>query len=123
MEDTANSRTLALEVAKFLEDHKGQDTVALYIGEKSSFTDCFVITTASSEAHMRGLRNNLLHMLDQRNIPVLHRRKSAVSDGWMLLDCGILVIHVMTEEKRLFYELERLWFEGEVLYQSSSKSS
>lgn len=112
-----------MDVAEFLDSHKGGDTVALFIGAISSFTDCFVITTATSEAHMRGLRKNLLDMLGERKIDLPHRKRSAVGDGWMLLDCGNLVIHVMTQEKRAFYDLERLWFEGEILYQSSSKSS
>ena len=54
-----------MEVAEFLDSHKGGDTVALFIGAISSFTDCFVITTATSEAHMRGLRKNLLDMLGE----------------------------------------------------------
>jgi ribosomal silencing factor RsfS len=29
----------------------------------------------------------------------------------------------MTREKRTFYDLERLWFEGEIIFHSSSKSS
>lgn len=123
MEDTSNSKQLAVEVAKYLEDHKGLNTVALYIGNRSSFTDCFVITTATSEGHMRGLYKNVLEMLAERKISLLHRRKNIDDEGWLLLDCGNLIIHLMNEEKRNFYDLERLWFEGESLFQSSSKSS
>ncbi|MGA1876083.1 MAG: ribosome silencing factor, partial [bacterium] len=28
---------------------------------------------------------------------------------WILLDYGDIVIHVFTEEKRQYYDLERLW--------------
>jgi len=123
MEDTSSSKNLAIEVAKFLEDHKGLNTVALYIGNRSSFTDCFVITTATSDGHMRGLYKNVIEMLAERKIGLLHRRKNIDDEGWLLLDCGNLIIHLMNEEKRAFYDLERLWFEGESLFQSSSKSS
>jgi len=124
MEDTANnSKAVAVEIARFIEDHMRRDTIAVYIGEKSSFTDCFVITTAASEAQMRGLYGNITEMLEEKKIDLLHRRKNIDDDGWLLIDCGFLVIHVMTEEKRSFYDLERLWFEGEKLYHSSSKSS
>jgi ribosome-associated protein len=122
MDDTA-SKDLARDLAEFIDEHKGMDTVALYIREKSSFTDCFVITTASSEGHLRGLYNNILDMLKEKKIALLHRKKNIDDTGWVLLDCGSVIIHLMTQEKRNFYDLERLWFEGEVFYHSSSKSS
>jgi ribosome-associated protein len=123
MDDIANSKKRAQQIARFIEDHKGLSTAALYIGERSSFTDCFVITTVSSEAHMRGLHKNLLDFLTAEGISLQHRKKSIGGEGWLVLDCGTIIIHLMTEEKRNFYDLERLWFEGESLFQSSSNPS
>ena len=123
MEDTVNSKTLAVEIAKAIEEHKGLDTVALYLGERCSFTDCFVITTVTSSGHLRGLYKNLRELLASRGVALAHKKKALDDEGWVLLDCGTLVIHIMTKEKRDFYDLERLWFEAEALYHSSSKSS
>ena len=48
--------------------------------------------------------------------------KTKDDSGWILLDCGNFIIHIMNQEKRAFYELEKLCFPGpEVSY--SSKSS
>ena len=123
MDATLNSRALAEKAARFIAEHKGQDTVALCIREQSSFTDFFVIATVTSDAHMRGLYRNVLDFLAQENADLRPRKKIAGDEGWLVLDCGTVVIHLMTQEKRIFYDLERLWFEGEVIFHSSSKSS
>jgi ribosome-associated protein len=122
MDATANSKILAQNIARVIEEHKGLDTIALYIGQQSSFTDCFVITTVTSDAHMRGLRKNLLDFLAEEKVDLHHRKKGIGDEGWLILDCGSVVIHLMMNDKRAFYDLERLWFEGEIIFHSSSKS-
>lgn len=123
MDDTVNSADLAHDVACFIDEHKGLNTIALDLGEHCSFTDCFVISTVSSEGHMRGLYRNVREYLAEKKIDLMNKKKNIDDEGWLLIDCGNLVIHLMTDEKRQFYDLERLWFESVVLYQSSSKSS
>ena len=46
------------------------------------------------------------------------------SEEWRLLDLGEIVIHLMTEKLRQFFELERLWSAATIIYTAhSSKSS
>ncbi len=48
-------QNLAVATAKIIEDHKGTDTVLLNVSEINSWTDYFIITTAMSSGHLRGL--------------------------------------------------------------------
>jgi hypothetical protein len=41
------------------------------------------------------------------------KQGSAVS-GWILLDYGSIIVHVMTPQMRNFYKLEKRWKEAEV---------
>ena len=52
---SVEARAAALEAARLLADHKGEDTVVLDIGAVCSFADYFIITTARSSAHLAGL--------------------------------------------------------------------
>lgn len=110
-------------IAELLDDHRGTNTLAMYVGETASFTDYFVISTASSMGHLRGLHRQLEEYLHAEGIPPLNRHKRNDENAWTLLDCGFLVIHIMTEDMREFYDLEHLWFGGEVIYGGEAESS
>ena len=120
MEDTAKNDVL--EIARILDEHKAGEVIALYIGEMSDWTDYFIISTVRSKAHLKGLVRLLNEFFAERSITPLTRRKLLNREaGWMLIDCGRFVIHLMDQEHREFYELEKLWFDNELIY--SSKSS
>jgi ribosome-associated protein len=123
MEDTA--RTDALAVARLVEEHLGEDVLVLDVGEAAGWTDYFVIATVGSSTRRRGVLRALGAYLEARDIvPLNHRRHQAdEGEGWILLDCGRLVIHLMDPEARAFYELEKLWFRSQALYSSKSSRS
>jgi len=102
-----------MEAARLVADHKGEDTVVLDIAGVSSFADYFVITTARSSAHLSGLARELGAFFRARGIRPLNQHKRAEQKGWLLLDCGAFLIHLMEREQREFYDLERLWFRAE----------
>ncbi len=116
----ADEKELVIDTARLLSEHNGTDTVALYIGEISSWTDYFVITTVTSQAHARGLMRHLDEFLTGRNVEPSARPKhlDMEKNGWVLMDCGNFVIHIMSRQAREFYELERLWFTGDVVFGS-----
>ncbi|MFO8064437.1 MAG: ribosome silencing factor [Spirochaetota bacterium] len=112
----SENKETVIEVSELLKDYDGGGTVAIYVGEVSSFTDYFVISTARSMTHLSGLHRRVEEHLSRRNVNPLNRHKRSDENGWTLLDFGFMVIHLMTEDMREFYELERLWFNGTVIY-------
>jgi ribosome-associated protein len=119
MEAPVKNEQAVVEIATFLEDHKCSDTVVLAVGEMCGWTDYFVITTVRSHAHSKGILHHLEDFIEKKALSPIHRRKDFYETGWVLIDCGALVIHLMEKEQREFYELERLWFKSPVIYQSS----
>ncbi|UCF98724.1 MAG: ribosome silencing factor [Spirochaetaceae bacterium] len=120
MEDIVKNDVL--DIARLLEDHRAEQVMALYIGEMSDWTDYFIISTVRSAAHLKGLLRLLSETFAQKSISPLRPRKLHSREaGWVLIDCGRFVVHLMDREHREFYELEKLWFKNELIY--SSKSS
>lgn len=116
------SREAALAAARVLDEHKAEDTVVLDLSGVSTIADYFVIATARSSVHLAGLARELERALDGLGVRALHAHRGGEASGWLLVDLGDVVVHLMDRERRQFYDLERLWFRaGTVPY--SSKSS
>ncbi|MFW5685789.1 MAG: ribosome silencing factor [Spirochaetota bacterium] len=111
-----------VRIAQLLSDAQGRETIALDVSGTCGFSDYFVITTVNSQGHLRGLIVQLDELFRELDLRPFHPRKRDTEIGWVLIDLGFAVIHLMTEELREFYELERLWFGSETLYSSSSSS-
>jgi ribosome-associated protein len=99
----------AKEIARFLTDSKCQDVVVLDVNPECSWADCFIIGTVNSTGHLNGVVHEIWDELTSLQMTVNNRHKSPAGDGWTLIDCGDIVIHLMSAELREFYSLEKLW--------------
>lgn len=96
-------------IKNYLVDHKCSDVVVIDLGQECGFADCFVIGTVNSVGHLRGVVHQLWGELIDLGLDVNNRHKTPGDDGWELIDCGDIIIHLMSPELREFYNLEKLW--------------
>ena len=109
-------REKAIEIAKLMEDGKGKDVVLLNISELNSWTDYFVIVTVNSSTHWQGLLKDVKNYIKDNDLEIhLTNKKSPDGDDWNLIDLGPVVVHLMSETARGFYDLEKLWHAGKVI--------
>ena len=107
-------KKIAYEVTKALDEKKGMDIKLLKIDRVSSLADYFLICTGTSNTHVKTLCDYAEYTLEQLGETMLGREGHR-GNAWELLDYGIIVVHVFTEEARKFYDLERLWADAEVI--------
>jgi len=122
MEDTARNKNIVLGIAEILDNHKAGDTIVLDVSGVSSWTDYLIITTVQSSTHSAGLMKFLYSYFKENSIEPINIHKNVQATEWLLIDCGDFVINLMEKEKRNFYELEKLWFKGKIIYHSSKSS-
>ena len=48
---------------------------------------------------------------DQEEFP---SKQGSASSGWLILDYGYLIVHIMTPQLRNFYKLEKRWKDAEI---------
>ncbi len=106
---------IAVRTAELIEEHKGIETVLIDVSQVSTWTSYFIIATVMSSGHLRGLVKELRTFLAGQSVEIYHKHKQLDDNGWELLDCGDIVIHLMSEEKRQFYELDKLWHQGKFI--------
>lgn len=108
----------AREIAKLMEDGKGKDVTLLDISGLNSWTDYFVIVTVNSSAHWQGLYKQVKEYIKENDLEIhLTNKKTPDGDDWNLIDLGAIVIHLMSEQARQFYDLEKLWHNGKIINQ------
>jgi len=106
-----NSKDVIEMAVNALEDMKGVDLSVIDIVGKSSIADAMIVVTGTSQRHVRSLAESVRLSAKEANHPPLGI-EGADSSDWVLVDLGDVIVHVMTEEKREFYSLEKLWSVG-----------
>lgn len=90
------------------DDKKAREVKILDIRSITTVADYFVICSGTSPTHVRAIADNVEEKLLECGYP-LHHVEGYQNGRWVLLDFGDVVVHVMLEEERQFYNLERLW--------------
>ncbi len=102
------SQQMAETIVGVLSGKIGRDIKLIKIDAITVLADYFVICTASSATQIKTLCDEVEKVMEENGEVKLHR-EGYRSGGWVLLDYGVVVVHVFLEEARQFYGLERLW--------------
>ena len=109
----------ALELAKLLKDHRGNDVLVMDMQNISGWTDFFVIATVTSSTHLQGLERQIKEFCGEKGIDILRsspRKPNTIDDEWLIIDLGSIAVHLMSSKTRNFYELERLWSAAAIIF-------
>lgn len=91
-----------------LEDLKARDIVVLDVRDKSDVTDYMVVCTGTSKTHVKAIAEYLVIEAKKKNTALLGVEGTTVCE-WVLVDLEQVVVHVMQQDARVFYALEKLW--------------
>ena len=95
-------------VQNALEDLKAVDIVSVDVTGKSSMTDKLFIATGNSTRHVKSIAENVVIEAKKANLDVIGTEGKGSSE-WVLVDLNDVIVHVMLESTRDFYQLEKLW--------------
>ena len=99
-------------------DSKAEDLLVLDVENISSFADKIIVATATSNRHALSVSEKLVDCLKENKFNILGV-EGEIDSGWILVDCGDIVINIMRKEQREFYDLEGLWGENTLITQKN----
>lgn len=91
-----------------IEELKGENIITLKVLEQTADIEAIVIATGRSIQHVRGIANNLKIEAKRLGVKIVGI-EGTETGHWVLVDLAEVVVHIMTEKTREFYQLERLW--------------
>jgi len=110
----ASERKLLKLLTDVLDDRKAGDLLVMDVRGLSSITNFFVIATATSDPHLRAMRNELGQALKEQKVHLVGVDAEAGS-GWTVIDAFDVMVHLFTSETRQHYRLESLWKDAAVV--------
>eukprot|EP00184_Porphyridium_aerugineum_P005157 CAMPEP_0184698246 /NCGR_PEP_ID=MMETSP0313-20130426/4939_1 /TAXON_ID=2792 /ORGANISM="Porphyridium aerugineum, Strain SAG 1380-2" /LENGTH=325 /DNA_ID=CAMNT_0027157163 /DNA_START=38 /DNA_END=1015 /DNA_ORIENTATION=+ len=111
-EDDEEVQKLAMEAAVAGDERKAKDITCLRVSHLTVITSFFVFMSASSPPQLRAIVNNIQGTMVQKHKLPVRRLSGTAESGWMLLDYGDIMVHVMDKDQRQFYDLESRWAAG-----------
>lgn len=90
------------------DDMKARDIVVIDVSEKSTVTSTLVVCSGNSKRHVSSIADNVIVECKHANNAPLSVEGKDIGE-WVLVDLGEIVVHVMQDSTRDFYQLEKLW--------------
>ncbi len=112
----ATPKELALAIAEVLDSKKGHNIKVLYVEDKTSITDYFVLCTGNSSTQVKALAGEVEFKIGERDVKP-HNVEGRGNDTWIVVDYSNVIVHIFNREARDFYNLDKLYADAKVEFQ------
>jgi len=115
--DLYESEELTSLIVLGMEDTKAKNIVILDLQDiEHSITNYFVICHGSSKPQLEAIADSIIEKT-VRNLKAKPWHKEGFENAeWILLDYVDVVVHIFREDKRDFYQLEKLWADAVITH-------
>lgn len=102
-------------IVKAAENKKAKDIKVLDVQKISGLFDFLVIMSGESSPQIKALSREIGGAVKKTGLKGFSW-EGEVSSGWTILDLGDIVVHIMSEKERAYYNIEEIWGKEAVVY-------
>jgi ribosome-associated protein len=107
-ESDSETGQFARQLVDVISDKKGSDIMLLDVRSVSLLADYFIVCSGDTERQVKAIVDEVVEAGQDTGTKPLRIDGSSIS-GWMVLDYGTVIVHVLLEPQREYYALEELW--------------
>ena len=102
-----------IEITTLMLEKKAQDIKIFDVRKITTLTDYFILCTSDSDPQTRAIVNHVEKTLRKNGLKA--RSTEGVNNNeWVILDYVDIIVHIFSKQKRLFYDLDRLWADAKI---------
>jgi len=101
---------LAKIVAKAADDRKAEDIVCLQVAHVTTMTCFLVIMSGNSRPQNQAIAAAIMEDVEEK-AGIEKSPEGTPDSGWMILDYGSVMVHIMTPRSRAYYDIQGQWSE------------
>ena len=91
-----------------LESNKAENILSMDVSKKTSIASYMIFATGTSNRHVNALSQSVYRNLKNSGFKGANIEGNN-STGWIVIDCGDIIVHIFKKEIREFYNLEKMW--------------
>jgi len=115
------SDVLAKQCVTICEERKAENVVLFDVQKASVLADYYLLCTGNSMPHIRALSEHLKIEINGEHGLLPRAKEGDASSEWIILDYGVVIVHILDADRRRFYNVEELWNPELVVYRSPSE--
>ena len=89
-----------------LEENKAIDIISIDVTKKTPVTDHLVFASGTSNRHINSMSESIYTKL--KKLDIKDSRMEGHNSGWVIIDSGDVIVHLLKKESRKFYNLEKM---------------
>ena len=101
------------EIANLMLEKKALDVKIFDVKKITTMTDYFIICSSESEPQTKAITVNIEKKMKKIGIkPISIEGQNKLE--WVLMDYVTFIVHIFRTDKRIFYDLDRLWADAKI---------
>ena len=116
------NKEIVLLAARCADEKKAENIKVLDLNGLSSLCDYIILATFTSKPHLEAVEDEISTRLKQEGVYKLNR-DGGESMMWRVADYGAFLVHIMTQEARDFYALDKIFSFGKELDYKKPKAA